>query len=343
MPTARETLITTLFPTGIPSLWCPPLTHFSEDGLIDAERIKAHLAHLRPSVPCLLVPGSTSEGWELDEAEEFELLDIILACAREMDFSIMIGMLRTQSGEARKGITAMLNHVFKSERPSVQMLKERNICGFAVTAPKGKNLPQSTIHEHLQDILNLGLPTALYQLPQITENEISPETVAALAASYSNLYLMKDTSGKDRVVTSGLNFDGLFFVRGAEGDYAKWYKPAGGRYDGFLLSSANCFSRELKSVLQHIEAGRLDDAEMLSNRVSEVMTRMLHAASALPFGNAFTNANKAIDHFFAYGPHAELSAKIRTRSGAFLPRALLEETRTVLRNFQLMPAKGYLE
>lgn len=260
-----------------------------------------------------------------------------------MDFSIMVGMLRTRSGEARKGISALLNHVFKSESPSVKMLKDRNICGFAVTAPKGKNLTQTTIHEHLKDILNLGMPTALYQLPQITENEISPETVAALAASYPNLFLLKDTSGKDRVITSGLKFDDVFFVRGAEGDYAKWYKPAGGRYDGFLLSSANCFARELKAILQYIEAGSPQEAELLSVRVSEVMTRLLHAAYALPFGNAFTNANKAIDHFFAYGPHIEISAKIRTRSGAFLPRALLLETRTVLCNFQLMPTKGYLE
>ena len=226
-------------------------------------------------------------------------------------------MLRTRSGEARHGIITMLNHVFNTESPSIQMLKDRNICGFAFTAPQGKNLSQSTIHEHFKEILNLGMPTALYQLPQITENKISPETVAALVSSYPHLYLMKDTSGKDSVVTSGLNFDGLFFVRGgAEGDYAKWYKPA---------------------------ACRLEETASVSNKVSKVMTRLLHAASALPFGNAFTNTNKAIDHFFAYEPHAEISAKIRTRSSAFLPRALLEETRTVLRNFQLMPTKGYLE
>lgn len=343
MSLTRRTLIETLFPSGIPKLWCPPLTHFSEDGLIDAQRIRAHLAYLRPSVPCLLVPGSTSEGWELDEAEELELLDIVLECARKLDFSIMIGILRTQPGEALRRIPAILKHIFKTESPSLEMLKEKKICGLAVTAPKGKDVSQPSIQKHLEDILHLSMPTALYQLPQITENEISPETVAALVSNYPNFYLMKDTSGTDRVVTSGKKFDDIFFVRGAEGDYAKWYKPAGGSYDGFLLSSANCFARELETVLHHIEEGRLEEAELLSNRVTEVMTRLLHAASTLPLGNAFTNANKAIDHFFAYGPHADLSAKIKTRSGAILPSSLLKTAYTFLKEFKLLPGKGYLE
>ncbi|MGB9687034.1 MAG: dihydrodipicolinate synthase family protein, partial [Rectinema subterraneum] len=225
MPLTRKNLIQTLFPSGIPTLWCPPLTHFSEDGLIDAQRIKAHLAHLRLSLPCLLVPGSTSEGWELDEAEELELLDILLDCARDMDFSIMIGILRTQPGEALRRIPVILKHIFKTESPSLEMLKEKKICGLAVTAPKGKDVSQPSIQKHLEDILHLSMPIALYQLPQITENEISPETVAALVSNYPNLYLIKDTSGADRVATSGMNFDDVFLVRGAEGDYIVFPSP----------------------------------------------------------------------------------------------------------------------
>ena len=88
---SRMDLARTLFPEGIPTLWCPPLTHFAQDGSIDAARIRAHLRFLRPSVPALLVPGSTSEGWELSVEQEARLVDIALECAAEMDFSILVG------------------------------------------------------------------------------------------------------------------------------------------------------------------------------------------------------------------------------------------------------------
>ena len=35
----RAQLIARLFPEGFPSIWCPPLTHYTEDGKIDFERM----------------------------------------------------------------------------------------------------------------------------------------------------------------------------------------------------------------------------------------------------------------------------------------------------------------
>lgn len=339
--TERSLLIATLFPLGVPTLWCPPLTHFRPDGTLDRERIRAQLRFMRPYVPALLVPGSTSEGWELSRQEEVGLIDIALDCAREMDFTVLVGMLRPAVGAAKAGIEATVDQLFGRARPDSAAFFARHLCGFAVTAPKGKELSQSVIHQELEAVLALGYPTAFYQLPQITENEIAPETVADLALRYQNLYLLKDTSGGDRVVTSGLDFDGVFFVRGAEGDYAKWYTRAGGLYDGFLLSSANCFPHELREVLDLLEEGRTAEADALSLRISNVVLRTLAAAAQLPFGNQFTNAAKAIDHFVAEGPEADLSAKIYVKSGATLPRTLLETAREALIREGLMPHKAY--
>lgn len=144
-------------------------------------------------------------------------------------------------------------------------------------------------------------------------------------------------------MSSRLEFGGIFFVRGAEGNYAHWYKPAGGLYDGFLLSSANCFAKELHAVIDMIEEGRLRKAKALSARVSNVVLTVLQEAATLPFGNQFTNANKAIDHFFALGPKAYMDRLVRTVSGAALPRSLLEIARDALIIGDLMPDKGYME
>ena len=62
----RGPLVETLFPEGVPRLWCPALTHYAEGGQIDRARIRAHVRSMQPWVKGFLVPGSTGEGWEID-------------------------------------------------------------------------------------------------------------------------------------------------------------------------------------------------------------------------------------------------------------------------------------
>jgi len=43
----RADLLEQFFPSGVPDLWCPSLTHYTLDGAIDGTRIAAHLRHLQ--------------------------------------------------------------------------------------------------------------------------------------------------------------------------------------------------------------------------------------------------------------------------------------------------------
>ena len=54
----RETLMRILFARGMPRLWCPLLTHYTEDDGLDKKRIGAHIRHFRPWVPAILAPGT---------------------------------------------------------------------------------------------------------------------------------------------------------------------------------------------------------------------------------------------------------------------------------------------
>jgi dihydrodipicolinate synthase/N-acetylneuraminate lyase len=56
------------------------------------------------------------------------------------------------------------------------------------------------------------------------------------------------------------------------GDYSRWLDP-GRRYDGFLLSMANCLARELEEMIGALLSGKVAGAEALSDRVSSVMRR----------------------------------------------------------------------
>ena len=214
---------------------------------------------------------------------------------------------------------------------AVDALAARRVCGFTVTPPKGAELAQSIIHEELESVLKLGYPTALYQLPQITENEMSPETVSDLAARYENFYLFKDTSGADQVAMSETSTADVFMVRGAEGGYATHLKPAGGHYDGFLLSTANSFPAELNEIVDLVLAGRQPEAVALSARVEAVVNGVFNAVSALPFGNPFANANKAVDHVLAYFPDHDSVAPPMTHSGNRIPKEAVERAERLLR------------
>src|SRR2546423_1820291 len=97
--TKRTELPRQLFPRGIPKLWCPSLTHYTADSAIDSARIEAHLRFIVPHVKGFLIPGSTSDGWELNEKEFGEVVEIALTQAQELEFYLLIGVLKIDTGQ----------------------------------------------------------------------------------------------------------------------------------------------------------------------------------------------------------------------------------------------------
>ncbi len=339
----RTALKKRLFPDGVPVMWCPPVTHYKSDGRIDDARIAAHLGHTAPHVNGFLIPGSTSDGWELTESEFWDLLEIALRQTEKLRLNLLIGILKADAGEALEAIRKVVEHLQRrTQEPDIAAaLVKARVCGFTVCAPRGRQISQAAMERGLAPIFELGLPMALYQLPQMTENEISPELVCAFAERFSNFVLFKDSSGADRAVLSGKDLGGVFTMRGAEGDYVQWLDPAAARYDGFLLSTANCFGSELAQMIGHAGAARWDAARELSAKITNVINEMFALARPLTSGNIYANANKAMEHFLAHGPGAEHVPGPRLHSGIFLPADLIQKTGEVLRRYELLPQRGY--
>jgi dihydrodipicolinate synthase/N-acetylneuraminate lyase len=244
---------------------------------------------------------------------------------------VLVGVLKTSVEEMLACIDAM-NDIL--EHPAV--------AGITVCPPKGKELSQQVIHDGLATVLKKGRPTALYQLPQVTQNEMSAETIFALAAEFSNFMLFKDTSGEDRVAKSGLDFGGVFLVRGAEqGGYAPWPRTAGGPYDGFLLSTANVFSKELDAMMRLLDEGNIAAAQAMSAKLVEVVSLAFSIVSQFPVGNAFANANKMLDHCMAFGDGALLIDPPLLYTGARLPKSFIVSALTLLHQHSLLPNIGY--
>ena len=328
----RRELQARLFPAGIPRLWCPTLTHFSEARTPDGPRLRRHLEVLAPHVQGILVPGSTGEGWEMDDADIRRLLEIVLNAAGSIGLHVLIGVLKTSVDDMLACLDGMHD-----------LVSQPCVAGVTICPPRGSTLSQQEISDGLSRVLDRGLPTALYQLPQVTGNEMSAETVWSLAAHYPNFILFKDTSGADRVAMSRLDFRGVFLVRGAEGQYARWPKMAGGCYDGFLLSTANAFASQLAEIQQCIDEGREEAASALSTRIETVVTRAFDIVATFPVGNPFTNANKLLDHVMAYGKAANLHQPPLLYSGVRLPHEYVAQATAVLHDHELLPNNGYLE
>ncbi len=345
----RSDYFTSLFQRGIPTLWCPLITHYKAGKGFDEERMSAQIQHNAPYVQAFLAPGSTGDGWEMVPEERFELTELLLPLVEKIDGHLLLGILETGRGKAAKAVEMV------AERYSPE--KTPGYAGVTVTAPKGSTLTQEDISADLSAVLDQNVPTTLYQLPQITENVIGPKTVLELAQKYPNFYLFKDTSGEDEVAYSGIIPEDVLLVRGAEGDYAPHLKTLGGAYHGFLLSTANCFASQLSRIIElsglaasqgaggahSIDASEAaQEARSISETLSTVVESAFSTVSGLPFGNPFANANKSIDHIMAYGPSYASAEAPLTHSGKRIPDELLVTIAELLKRHDLFPNKGYL-
>ena len=329
--TARAAIQHESFPSGFPRLWCPSLTHFRAARELDDARIRAHLTSLSPYVHGILVPGSTGEGWQMGDSDIHELLTTVLDIASPLGQQVLIGVLKSNVNEMLRCLGAM--DAFR-QHPAV--------VGITVCPPQGHQLTQAEIHASLGEVLRLGWPTALYQLPQVTQNEMSATTVAHLAAEFQNFILFKDSSGSDSVATSGREFGGVYMLRGAEqGGYASWPRAAGGPYDGFLLSTANVFAREFSEMFDLMDSGQFIAAQSISSKLVNVVSAAFTIVADFPIGNAFSNANKIVDHCLAYGNDANNINPPLLFSGERLPAVFIEKAIALLREHSLMPQRGY--
>lgn len=345
-PADRAALTSLLFPDGVPLLWAPTLVFYDAAGRIDLDRQRAHLAFMAPHVRGILVPGSTGDAWEMDDAEAIAALDAVVPFAVERGVDLLVGVLRPTAEATRALLDKVLDHLRgrAGSNSTAEAFAAARVRGITIAAPtSAAPLPQEAIRAALEPVLGLGLPTALYQLPQVTGNTMTPELVAGLAERFPNLLLFKDSGGTDEVALSGRMPAAVMLLRGAEGDYARWSRAHGGPYGGFLLSTANAFPAELAAVLEDLRQGRAAEAERRSAAVSAVVADAFAAVAELRAGNAFTNANKALAHIMAYGPDAPAAPLPRLHAGALLPRTVLATVAASLGRHGLLPERGYLQ
>ena len=314
------------------ALWVPLLTHFDASGRIDRVRTGGQVRALRSSLRGYLLAGSTGAGWRVSDRQFGQLLDAVAeGGVFEATDMVLAGCLRPTTDEvvarARAAESALRSHP--------------GYVGVTVCPPVGAT-SQDEILRHYHAVFDaIGSPVAVYQLPQVTHCEVEPETMRALAAT-GRVHMFKDTSGNDRVADSGVLGPEVWTLRGAEGAYYEALKPRG-HYDGWLLSTANGFAANYRSIIALVQAGEHDAAQALSARVARAVDAIFALGTRMHIGNVFSNANRAIDQVQAYGTRC-LDVPMPYRVDMTqVPRDFVAQTYDIVLRESLARDRGYLD
>lgn len=318
-------------------LWVPLLTHWRRSGegvAIDADRIASHVRAIKPSVRQFLLAGSTGDGWEIS----FDQVLQIARLSRRPDVfggcRLLFGALRPTTEGVVEWARALEHNLAQEGAPAGEFV------GFAVCPPVDPDATQHTILGHYEAVLAATTsPIAVYQLPQVTGCRIAARTMQQLAAN-PRVTMFKDTSGEDTVAAAG-GLGRVALVRGAEGSYVEALKPEG-PYDGWLLSTGNVFGALLRRMIELHHGGHGRRARQLSAVMTGLVEALFEAAQEVPFGNAFSNANRAADHLRAYGRSWREREAPLTASANALPLGLLETVEDILGHLPGVPERGYL-
>lgn len=322
--------------TDFDPLWVPVLTHYdaTPERRLDRERTAAHLSHIAPYVRQYLIAGTTGDGWEMSDQTLADWIDLAQTPGvLTKDQTVLFGAFGDTTD-------AVIERAQMIERTIAAKPLAASYAGLTVCAPVSKDATQDEIAEHFRRILAATTsPIAIYQLPQVVHCEIAPDTFAMLAGS-ERITLFKDTSGEDRVAKSGVSTGTAKLLRGAEGDYAAHVKKPDGAYDGWLLSTANGLAPQLRAIADKSAAGDWKEAATASDALTKLVASLFAAADGLPFGNPFSNSNRAVDHILAYGTDFR-NVPAMTASGETLPDAFLSAIEALLKEAGIETTTGY--
>lgn len=306
--------------TQIPRLWVPSICHykkgFQNNTEIDIERNNLHLSYLSDYIGGYLVNGSTGDGWTLNALQQEVILkttlDFMHSDKEKYMKPILIGALAHDYDGKQSLINKYLSYLYAyygNIKDINTIYKYSPFIGFAITPPSNTN-NQKEIEECLSEIIELNkeIPFVLYQLPQITNSEMSIDTVKNLISRFGNIIMIKDSSGTDQIVKSGQSLDGVFMVRGAEGNQIQSlmnmnYGLSG--YNGLLLSTANNYAEHLNKLIINLFENKYQNAQDLSDLITKTTYETFQIVGDYNFDNPFTNSAKMVDFFIGFGNDGE--------------------------------------
>ena len=240
----------------------PVITPFKNEEL-DLEAFKSVISRFNQTgLSGYLVAGSNGEAVFLNDAER----DRVWAAAKETaaeDKIIMAGAGR----ESTRGTIAAVKRAAELGAD----------CALVVTPHyfKGQMTPDNLAGHYTRVAEAAEIPVLLYNFPQATGVNMEPELVARLAG-HPNIVGIKDSSGNvpqlSRIISLTPD-DFAVFVGSAEAFFPALCLGA----QGAILALANAVPELCVELMDHYQAGRLDQARALqfgTARLAALVTRV---------------------------------------------------------------------
>jgi 4-hydroxy-tetrahydrodipicolinate synthase len=229
--------------TDFSGLWIPLVTPFDQ-GQVDQAALKRLVAHYRGSgIAGLVVCGSTGEAAALDEDEQLQTLQTVMAEAPGLP--VVMGLSGYHLGKTAARIKA-LGTLGPGRHPAAG----------AQLYPALPGRPHRMVHRPGRRERRAGDPL---RHPYRTGSRLDLETILALAG-HPRIQALKDCGG-DPAKTRALIADGRLQVLAGEDVNIFSTVAQGGR--GAIAAAAHLHTARFVEVLRRIQAGDLAGAEAL--------------------------------------------------------------------------------
>lgn len=233
-----------IFRGVIPAITTP----FDDDLEVDHDFLAKHVAWLVEAGASAVVPlGSLGEGATLGFDEK---LQVLKTCVQACD--------------GRAPVTPGISALSTAEAVRLARHAEAAGCGGLMALPA--YVHNGAWHEtraHFEAVIGAtGLPCMLYNNPIAYGTDVTPEQIAALATSHSNLVAVKESSGDIRRITAirALVGDRLDLLVGLD-DLLFEGVLAGA--DGWIAGLVNALPHESVRLFRLAREGRLEEAAAL--------------------------------------------------------------------------------
>jgi len=246
------------------------VTPFKEDGSVDydeAVKIACHLAD--NGTDTVLLTGTTGECPTLSHDEEFELYTKV----------------KKGLGSKAKVIAGTGSNCTKTAIASTKKAEEIGVDGALIVVPYYNKPSQEGMYQHFKAVSEaVSIPLMIYNIPGRTSKNMEPETVARLA-ELDNYIAIKEAAGDLKqfetiVKATPKNFHAYSGDDGLTFDTMK----LGGV--GVVSVASHLVGKDIKRMINAIDEEKLDEAEEINNKLTELFETMFITTNPVPVKGA---------------------------------------------------------
>ena len=233
------------FPGIIPAVVVP----FAEDDSIDVAALRANIGHLiEGGVHGLVVNGTMGEAGSLSDDERGLVIDTALEVAD--------GRLRVSVGVSSASTAASASYAEQARAAGAH--------GVMCLPPVLYRGAPEELAAHYVAVAEAGLPVMLYNNPEASGLDLTPEAIAAIATAVPGVVAVKECSGDARRIAALLGATELEILVGGD-DWALEGFAAGAT--GWVSGVANVVPAECVELFDAVNEGRLAEARELYQRL----------------------------------------------------------------------------